>query len=634
MEKIHMLFISKNQNFIYLFICLFILTNLILSQNIIAQTPDTLWSENFDSDWEKDWHVDAGTWQVGTPTSGPESAFSNDKCSGTVLSGNYSENVDSRLIRHTTFTVPPANENPRLRFWHWFNINTDDKGYVEIKYGASSWMKISPEYDHTSSNKWSYTTIDLSAFAGKTVEIAFHFTSKANTYYNGTYTHVSSGWYIDDVSVIKGTLNLNNPENWESGLGDWSVERGTWEIGKPTYGPDKTTSGKNCAATVLDGKYDEWVNSRLISPKFQVPDSSHTPRLRFWQYYSFSADDKGYIEVKVENEDWKKISLDYTNTSLEWTYTFLDLTPYSNKNIRLAFHFISQAKTYYNGTYTHTSSGWYIDDVAIITGPIIFVNPEEWENGMGDWSAERGTWQIGKPTIGPGKAYSGENCAATVLNDNYEEWVDSRLVSPKFEVPSIDKNPSLRFWHWFSFSADDKGFVEIKINDDDWQQISTDYVNTSSNVWTNTYFDLSSYAGSAAQIAFRFISKAKTYYSGTYTHVSSGWYIDNVEINGLSTDLSDWKFIDRPLEFTLYQNFPNPFNPTTTIKYALPKASKVKLGVFNLLGQKVATLVNGFKHAGYYQVTFDGSHLPNGVYYYRLQTGGKFVQTRKLVLLK
>ena len=233
---------------------------------IFAQNIDTLWSENWEGDWTKDWHVDAGTWEVGTPTSGPGSAFSNDKCSGTVLSGNYSENVDSRLIRHTSFTVPPANENPRLRFWHWLNINTDDKGYVEIKYGTSSWIRISPEYDHTSSNKWSYASIDLSAFAGKTVEIAFHFTSKAITYYSGTYTHVSSGWYIDDVSVLKGPLNLNNPENWETGLGDWAVERGTWEIGKPTYGPDKTTSGINCAATVLE--YFLQKTTRFSVPKF------------------------------------------------------------------------------------------------------------------------------------------------------------------------------------------------------------------------------------------------------------------------------------------------------------------------------------------------------------------------------
>ncbi len=93
-------------------------------------------------------------------------------------------------------------------------------------------------------------------------------------------------------------------------------------------------------------------------------------------------------------------------------------------------------------------------------------------------------------------------------------------------------------------------------------------------------------------------------------------------------------FNDIPSNFVLFQNFPNPFNPTTTIKYALPKAGRIKLEVFNLLGQKVATLVNSCRQAGYHQVTFDGSGLPSGVYYYRLQTDKGFVQTRKLVLLK
>ncbi|HXG00823.1 MAG TPA: T9SS type A sorting domain-containing protein [Bacteroidota bacterium] len=88
-----------------------------------------------------------------------------------------------------------------------------------------------------------------------------------------------------------------------------------------------------------------------------------------------------------------------------------------------------------------------------------------------------------------------------------------------------------------------------------------------------------------------------------------------------------------PDRFALNQNYPNPFNPTTTIQFALPSASHVRLEVFNLLGQRVETLVNGFKEAGTYTLQFDASDLPTGIYFYRLQAG-QFVQTRKMILVR
>ena len=88
-----------------------------------------------------------------------------------------------------------------------------------------------------------------------------------------------------------------------------------------------------------------------------------------------------------------------------------------------------------------------------------------------------------------------------------------------------------------------------------------------------------------------------------------------------------------PLVFSLSQNFPNPFNPTTIINYTIPTRSHVTLSVFNTLGQKVTELVNGEKEAGDYSVTFDASGLASGVYLYRMQAGS-FVETKKLVLMK
>jgi fibronectin-binding autotransporter adhesin len=88
-----------------------------------------------------------------------------------------------------------------------------------------------------------------------------------------------------------------------------------------------------------------------------------------------------------------------------------------------------------------------------------------------------------------------------------------------------------------------------------------------------------------------------------------------------------------PTEFALYQNFPNPFNPTTTIKFDLPKESNVTLKVFNVLGQEVATLVNNVMPAGHQSFSFDASKLSSGMYIYRIQAGD-FVQIRKMLLMK
>lgn len=88
-----------------------------------------------------------------------------------------------------------------------------------------------------------------------------------------------------------------------------------------------------------------------------------------------------------------------------------------------------------------------------------------------------------------------------------------------------------------------------------------------------------------------------------------------------------------PDKFSIEQNFPNPFNPTTTIQYALPIRTRVLIAVYNTLGQKVAELVNEEKDAGYYEVQFDASHLASGAYVYRIQAGN-FVQTKKFVLLR
>jgi hypothetical protein len=94
-----------------------------------------------------------------------------------------------------------------------------------------------------------------------------------------------------------------------------------------------------------------------------------------------------------------------------------------------------------------------------------------------------------------------------------------------------------------------------------------------------------------------------------------------------------------PAQFSLGQNYPNPFNPSTTISYSLPYNSKVKLDVYNAIGENVSQLFNGVQEAGYHDVNFNAASLPSGVYFYTIQTNSidgtqNFNNTKKMMLLK
>ncbi len=109
-------------------------------------------------------------------------------------------------------------------------------------------------------------------------------------------------------------------------------------------------------------------------------------------------------------------------------------------------------------------------------------------------------------------------------------------------------------------------------------------------------------------------------------------------INGLlygDTTLTDVGYEENPItnEFELEQNYPNPFNPITNIRFRIVDFGFITLKVYDILGNEVATLVNEEPSAGEYEVEFDGTGIPSGIYFYQLKSGN-FVQTKKMLLLK
>ncbi len=108
------------------------------------------------------------------------------------------------------------------------------------------------------------------------------------------------------------------------------------------------------------------------------------------------------------------------------------------------------------------------------------------------------------------------------------------------------------------------------------------------------------------------------------------WTSTEFDIVPVSSELEEY---NAPTQFTLYQNYPNPFNPSTTINYDVAKTGLVTLEVYNMLGQKVASLINETKSEGSYSVKFDASGLSSGMYFARL-TAGNIIHTQKMMLLK
>lgn len=132
-----------------------------------------------------------------------------------------------------------------------------------------------------------------------------------------------------------------------------------------------------------------------------------------------------------------------------------------------------------------------------------------------------------------------------------------------------------------------------------------------------------------------FMHPESTYYVGSVQFtISSGMGFTNVRgsQSACSPSYSVETTHNLPTQYAL-QNFPNPFNPSTTIAFDVPEKAKIRLAIFDCLGREVALLAEGYRLAGHYTVPFYAGNLPSGVYFYRLRAG-TFVETKKMLLMR
>jgi hypothetical protein len=162
----------------------------------VGRAETVIWSDGFETNAASRWTA-TGAWHIGSPTKGTSSPHSGANC---ALTQNYLINQDGRIVcikylnSSNSLVVPDASASPTLTFWHWLNMG-NALGYVELKSGTNGWQQISSTYNSVSSRgAWLQESIDLSAFAGQSVQFAFHFTS-------GGCCSNAKGWYVDDVAL-------------------------------------------------------------------------------------------------------------------------------------------------------------------------------------------------------------------------------------------------------------------------------------------------------------------------------------------------------------------------------------------------------------------------------------------------
>jgi|GEM_PF-1294658 len=401
---------------------------------------------------------------------------------------------------------------------------------------------------------------------------------------------------------------------------------------------DPTDSENNVVQTTKTDGAETWAGTTVgdetgFAAPIPFEPGSTTMSVRVW---SPTADIP--VRLKVEDVNDPTVSVEteaMTTVAEEWETLVFDFSNQADGTEAINFDAsYTKASIFFNFGSEGEGLTYYWDDMELgengdvtppegvtVSLPITFEEDDiDWENAFVDFDGGSATVidnpdqselnpsdRVAQMVKGAGQPWGGSymNLTEPIVTDDdpisMMVWAPRENTTVLFKIENSD-DPSL--------------FYEVE------QSIPA------SGEWTEMSFDLSGADSGVDYDRLVLIFDLGTEGDGSADFT---WYFDNIDYETATNIVDDFNEI--PAELSLNQNYPNPFNPTTQITFALPENSDVRLDVYNITGQRVASLVNQPMSAGSHSITFDASGLSSGIYFYRLQNGTNIL-TRKMTLLK
>ncbi|MEO8166891.1 MAG: T9SS type A sorting domain-containing protein [bacterium] len=418
-------------------------------------------------------------------------------------------------------------------------------------------------------------------------------------------TTISIFPYTEDFEGASANDNPNTGGwGWTTGVYGGSINE--WVKGTPA----KTQitgahSGANAYVTKLTGDYSNNQKSYLQSPIMNFSSLGGAPTLSFWHNFSMEANDWDAAVVEFSTDGgtvWRRVDSTLgtgatfnTPNSIGW---------YNSSSVNGSVtNLINPPKFALKSTaYAGNSSGWIQSMTSLV--------------GLAGLSDVRLRWKFGTDVSNTdGGPYDG-----WAIDDVSITTTPLPIQLGYLHAVNINGNVHL---NWGTISEiNNYGFeLEKTQSVPDFITVPNSFIAGHGTTNEPQHY---SFVDNAALSGEWFYRLKQTDLDGTIH------FTDPIQVSVLTTVNNDVA----PREFSLSQNYPNPFNPSTQIKFSVQSTDHARLEVFNILGQKVATLYNDIAEAGVYHiVSLDGTSLSSGIYFYQLESGKK-IQLKKLILLK